>query len=113
MVTEDEDLEKIQEIAVQIIATVGSAKSHYIEAIQTAKRGDIKGARAMIESGTKEFNKGHSAHLKLLRQSAINNKNVAFSLILVHAEDQLMEAETFRVVAQDFIDVYERLDEKQ
>lgn len=30
-------------------------------------------------------------------------------MLLMHAEDQLMGAETFRIVAEDFIDVYERL----
>lgn len=74
--------------------------------------GDIAGAKALIESGNKDFNEGHTAHLSLLQQSAIDNKNVTFSLILVHAEDQLMQAESFRIIAEDFIDVYEKLNAK-
>ncbi len=112
MATEEETLEANQETAFQIIATVGSAKSQYIEAIQKAKEGDIEGAKALIESGNKDFNEGHTAHLSLLQQSAIDNKNVTFSLILVHAEDQLMQAESFRIIAEDFIDVYEKLNAK-
>ena len=38
--------------------------------------------------------------------------DIEFSLILIHAEDQLMQAETFRVIAEDFIDVYEKLLQK-
>ena len=30
-------------------------------------------------------------------------------LILMHAEDQLMSAETFRVMAEEFIEVYKRM----
>ena len=112
MATEEETLEANQETAFQIIATVGSAKSQDIEAIQKAKEGDIEGAKALIESGNKDFNEGHTAHLSLLQQSAIDNKNVTFSLILVHAEDQLMQAESFRIIAEDFIDVYEKIDAK-
>ena len=112
MATEEETLEANQETAFQIIATVGSAKSQYIEAIQKAKDGDIAGAKALIESGNKDFNEGHTAHLSLLQQSAIDNKNVTFSLILVHAEDQLMQAESFRIIAEDFIDVYEKSESK-
>ncbi|MCI1645455.1 MAG: PTS lactose/cellobiose transporter subunit IIA [Olsenella sp.] len=112
MASEEENLEATQEAAFQIIATVGSAKSQYIEAIQKAKDGDIAGAKALIESGNKDFNEGHTAHLSLLQQSAIDNKNVTFSLILVHAEDQLMQAESFRIIAEDFIDVYEKLNAK-
>ena len=112
MATEEETLEANQETAFQIIATVGSAKSQYIEAIQKAKDGNIAGAKALIESGNKDFNEGHTAHLSLLQQSAIDNKNVTFSLILVHAEDQLMQAESFRIIAEDFIDVYEKIESK-
>ena len=112
MATEEETLEANQETAFQIIATVGSAQSQYIEAIQKAKDGDIAGAKALIESGNKDFNEGHTAHLSLLQQSAIDNKNVTFSLILVHAEDQLMQAESFRIIAEDFIDVYEKIESK-
>ena len=112
MATEGDTLEANQETAFQIIATVGSAKSQYIEAIQKAKEGDIAGAKALIESGNKDFNEGHTAHLSLLQQSAIDNKDVPFSLILVHAEDQLIQAESFRIIAEDFIDVYEKLNAK-
>ena len=112
MATEEENLEATQEAAFQIIATVGSAKSQYIEAIQKAKEGDIAGAKALIESGDKDFGEGHTAHLSLLQQSAIDNSSVTFSLILVHAEDQLMQAESFRIIARDFIDVYERIGAK-
>ena len=48
----------------------------------------------------------------MLQQSAIDNNNVEFSLILLHAEDQLMLAESFRIIAEDFIDVYEKLLDK-
>ena len=40
---------------------------------------------------------------------------VASSLILVHAEDQLMSAEGFKIIAEEMIDNYRRIDrlEKQ
>ena len=87
----DDGMTATQEAAFEIIATVGTAKSMYIGA------------------GTEIFNEGHSTHLNMLQQSAIDNSNVEFSLILLHAEDQLMQAESFRVIAEDFIDVYEKL----
>ena len=33
------------------------------------------------------------------------------NLILVHAEDQMMSAESFRIIAEEFIAVYKRLSE--
>ena len=109
---EDESITSTQEAAFEIIATVGTAKSMYIGAIQKAKEGDIEGARSDVAAGTEIFNEGHSTHLSMLQQSAIDNKNVEFSLILLHAEDQLMQAESFRIIAEDFIDVYEKLLER-
>ena len=98
----DDGMTATQEAAFEIIAM-------YIGAIQKAKTGDIEGARADILAGTEIFNEGHSTHLNMLQQSAIDNSNVEFSLILLHAEDQLMQAESFRIIAEDFIDVYEKL----
>ena len=31
-------------------------------------------------------------------------------LILMHAEDQLMSAETFRIMAEEFIEVYKKIE---
>ena len=98
----------MEEVCFQIIANVGSAKSQYIEAISKAQAGDFDGARAMIESGSKDFLNGHNVHLQLLTNDA-GGRSVKFSMLLMHAEDQLMEAETFRVVAENFISVYERM----
>ena len=108
----DDEMTAAQEAAFEIIATVGTAKSMYIGAIKKAKEGDIDGARADVASGTEIFNEGHATHLSLLQQSAVNSGDIEFSLILIHAEDQLMQAETFRVIAEDFIDVYEKLLQK-
>lgn len=94
----------------QIIAAVGAAKSSYINAIQVAKGGDVEGARAAIEQGNESFKAGHDVHLKLLQRTAAGEQ-LPFTLILLHAEDQMAAAETFRVVAEDFIDVHDRLNE--
>lgn len=98
----------MEEVCFQIIANVGSAKSQYIEAISRAQEGDFDAARALIDSGSKDFLSGHNVHLQLLTNDA-GGRSVKFSMLLMHAEDQLMEAETFRVVAENFISVYERM----
>lgn len=101
-------MEGIELIAFQIIASVGSARSSYIEAIQEAKRGNFEEAEALIKAGDEDFNKGHHAHVSLIQKEA-GEEQVDLKLLLIHAEDQLMSAEGFKVIAQEFIDVYERL----
>ncbi len=75
---------------------------------QSTISGDLDGARELIKQGSDAFVEGHNVHLQLLANDA-GGKSVEFSMLLMHAEDQLMGAETFRIVAEDFIDVYERL----
>lgn len=53
------------------------------------------------------FTQDHLAHASLVTQEA-NGKHVAFQLLLVHAEDQLMSAETTHLFSQAFIDLYEQ-----
>lgn len=91
-----------------IVAQVGSARSCYLEAITCAENGDFEAARKLIDEGNVVFNAGHDAHMKLLQQEA-GGEELPFRIILLHAEDQLMSAEGFRILAERFITVYQRM----
>jgi PTS system cellobiose-specific IIA component len=99
-------MEEMELISFQIISTVGTAKSMYMEAIQAAKAGDFKKANQLIVDGTEIFLEGHKAHAGLIQKEA-NGENVQFSLLLMHAEDQLMTTEMFKLVAVEFIELYQ------
>lgn len=95
-------------ICFEIISAVGSARSSFIEAIEMAKNKDFEGAEEQIKLGEEMFIQGHHAHAKLVQQEASGDP-VQVSLLLVHAEDQLMSAETFKILANQFIDLYKTL----
>lgn len=100
----------IEEISFQIIAAVGTARSLFIEAIQEAKEGNFDAAQEKIKEGHKTFKGGHDAHFSLITQEADPDQPaVPFNIILMHAEDQLMSAEAFGILADNFIDVYKKL----
>ena len=99
-------MEGIELVCFEIISAVGGARSCYIEAIQLAKQGKFEEARQQIADGDELFNQGHRSHAKLVQQEA-NGERVDVVLLLVHAEDQLMSAETFKILANEFIDLYE------
>lgn len=101
-------MEGLELISFQIISAVGTARSMYIEAIQTAKEGKFDEARKMIEEGQKIFVEGHHAHASLVQKEAAGEK-CEFALLLMHAEDQLMSAEAFSIIAEEFICVYEQI----
>lgn len=94
----------------EIISNVGTARSFYIEAISYAKKYDFEMADKLMKDGIEAFNNGHSAHADLIQMEA-NSEDVPFSLILMHAEDQLMSAEGFKIIATEFIELYRRLSE--
>ena len=91
-----------------IITYVGTARSCFINAIQCAKKGDFQEADALISQGDEAYTQGHHIHADLLTLDA-NGKLEHGGLILMHAEDPLMSAETFRVLAEEFIDVYKKM----
>lgn len=100
----------LEEISFQIIAAVGSARSFYINAINSARDGEFEKAYELIEEGKNAFTKGHNAHFQLITQEADEEKEkIDINLILMHAEDQLMSAEAFGILANTFIDVYENI----
>ena len=51
---------------------------------------------------------GHDAHAGLLQKEASGESSV--TILILHAEDQLMSAEGFKIIAQELIDVYQRID---
>jgi Phosphotransferase system cellobiose-specific component IIA len=101
-------MDGIELISFQIISAVGMARSSYIEAIQIAKTGDWAAANDKIKEGEAFFNEGHHAHAQLIQQEASGEKT-EFSIILMHAEDQLMSAESFRIIADEFIQLYQKI----
>ncbi len=101
-------MEGLELISFQIISAVGTARSMYIEAIAKAKEGLFEEARAMVAEGQEVFTQGHHAHAELIQKEA-NGEKTEFALLLMHAEDQLMSAEAFGILANEFIDVYEKI----
>ena len=101
-------MEGLELICFEMIATNGSARSYFLEALEAAKRRDFLEAEKLMEEGDKMLVEGHHAHGRLLEQEAGEDK-VKVDLLLVHAEDQMMSAETFKIMASQFIDLYKNL----
>lgn len=103
--------EKIFEISFGIIGFAGDAKSLAFEAISEAKKGNIEEARAKIKESKDVMVQAHRFQTELIQNEASGNKT-EMSVILVHAQDHLMNAMNFQQLAEEFIDLYERLENK-
>ena len=102
-------MEGLELICFQIISASGGAKSAYMAALEAAKEGNYKEAENMIKEGDEMLNQGHAPHATLVQQEAAGH-SPEVSLILIHAEDQMMGAETFKAMVEQLIDVYKKLD---
>lgn len=98
-------MEDMELLCFKIISSVGEAKSDYISAIEAAKNGDFEKAEELIKHGENVFINGHHAHANLIQKEAAGEKTEV-SLLLMHAEDQLMSAETIKILATQIIDIY-------
>ena len=101
-------MDELVRISFQIIAAVGGARSSYVEAVGAAKEGDFDRADELMKKGEESFLAGHDAHTSLIQREA-GGDPVTMTLMITHAEDQLMAAETFKIVATELIDVYRHM----
>ncbi|MBU5592959.1 PTS lactose/cellobiose transporter subunit IIA [Clostridium sp. MSJ-4] len=103
--------ENMDMIAFSIISNVGNAKSLVMEAFYAAKEGDFNLAEEKLEESKQYFLEGHKVHASLIQKEA-NGEKVQVSLILMHAEDQLMSTETIAELVKEMIEMYKRFDTK-
>lgn len=101
-------MEGMELLCFQIISYNGSARSSYVEAITAAKEGDFEQAADLMKDGEANFVEGHKIHAQIIQKEAAG-EDFTLNLLLLHAEDQLMSAETLKIVATELIDVYKRL----
>ena len=101
-------MEGLELAAFEIISSAGMARSLYIEAIDCADNNDFENAQGKIDEASAYFIKAHQVHMNLLSDEA-NLKEMQNSLLLTHAEDQLMSAETLSILAEKIIRIYKRL----
>jgi len=101
-------MEGLELVSFQIIAAAGSARSSYIEALQVAKEGKFEEAKAMIKEGDDAFVQAHHVHAELIQKFA-GGEEVGANILLIHAEDQVMSAEVLKIMASEFIELYQKL----
>lgn len=104
LVPEEDKPATPDELCMQLVAYAGAAKSSYIGALRAARKHEREQAEVLLGTGDKQYQKACSAHLELLARSAQADSDVQLNFLLLHAEDQLSNAETFQVLAREFLD---------
>lgn len=101
-------MKELEKESFAIIAHTGEARSAYQEAVRAAKSGDFEAAEKLLKEGDEALIAGHIIHGGILAREGTPDK-AAVDLLLVHAEDQLMNAETFRFMAREMVEIHQKL----
>lgn len=97
-----------EEISFKLISLVGMARSYYIEAITLARNNKFKEAEDLIKKGNQYRIDAHKVHFDLIQKEVIGDYT-DFSLILMHAEDQLITSEVYQIMSEEIIKIYQEL----
>lgn len=98
--------ESMEMISFGIVAAAGQARSMAMEAIKTAREGDIESARKMLEESREAGLAAHDEQTKLLSREA-GGDHVPVDILLVHSQDHLMTAMLCQDLAEEIINLYE------
>ena len=97
------------ETAMELIAGAGDSRAYSMEAIGHAREGRFEEAKQALESAVSSMIETHEYQTQLIRDE-IQGKGTEVSLIMVHAQDHLNLALIMRDLAEEFVNLYERLD---
>ncbi|PAE37892.1 PTS lactose/cellobiose transporter subunit IIA [Bacillus sp. 7884-1] len=96
----------------QIILHGGNGKSSSMEAIAAAKEGNFVEANKKLKQASEALNEAHHVQTQLI-QNEVNGAKSEVSLLMVHAQDHLMNALTVRDLATVIVDLYETVSKKE
>ncbi|MGF3182542.1 PTS lactose/cellobiose transporter subunit IIA [Facklamia sp. P12945] len=99
-------VEEVQEIAMLMIANGGDARSQSMEAIRFAKEGNFDLAQQKFALAQESILTAHQLQTKLLVGEAQGNSS-KLSLLMIHAQDHLMNAMTVNDMAKEIVDLYQ------
>ncbi|MHC1735726.1 MAG: PTS lactose/cellobiose transporter subunit IIA [Erysipelotrichaceae bacterium] len=96
-----------ENIPFQLICNGGDASSLFLRAINEAKSGRIEEAKKLVEQGEVSLLSAHKIQTQLIVQEA-NGESVQMNVLMVHAQDHLMNAILLKELVGFFIQLYQR-----
>ncbi|OTA16864.1 molecular chaperone TorD [Xenorhabdus vietnamensis] len=104
----DFEQQNFEQHIIELLVHAGSARSSALMALQQAKEGDFRQAEVLMEESRRETRAAHVIQTKLIGLDEGSGK-LPINLITVHAQDHLMNAMVIQDLADNIIDLYQRL----
>ncbi|EUJ33954.1 putative phosphotransferase system (PTS) lichenan-specific enzyme IIA component [Listeria floridensis FSL S10-1187] len=96
---------ELEQTIMGLIVNGGAAKSSAMMAIQAAKDGDFEAADKNLADADAALLEAHHSQTALIQGEARGEKTEV-SLLMVHAQDHLMNGITFKDLAKEIVDLY-------
>jgi cellobiose PTS system EIIA component len=96
----------LEEISFHIILHAGNARSSAMEALQAAKKKQFDAAGEKMAEAAKEVHQAHHYQTQLLQKEASGDTQNP-TILLIHAQDHLMNAITVKELAQEIIEIHQ------
>jgi PTS system cellobiose-specific IIA component len=100
--------DKHMEVVMGLIMHGGNAKGQAFQAIQLAKEGQFEEAEAALQAANDELKAAHDVQTDMLTKEA-QGEHTEVDLYMVHGQDHLMNAITFKDMAVELIELMKRV----
>lgn len=101
-------MEELETIIFNIIIHGGNARALAYEALEKAREADYEEVERLLEECRQEMTLAHNTQTKLV-QDEVKGENVKISLLLIHAQDQLMTSMTEQTLIQQMIEMQKEI----
>ncbi len=97
----------LEEAVMEIIVNAGQSRSLCFEALHAARKGNIDEAKSLLREADGYARQAHKMQTKLIEQDA-GEARQPMTLIMVHAQDHLMNSLLARELSEEMIHLYQR-----
>lgn len=101
----------LEMIVFSIISNAGDASAKFLSAVKEAENGNFQEAESLMKIGSEDLLKAHKVQTEMI-QNELRGEKTEMSLIMVHAQDHLMNAMLLKDLANSLIKLHIKIDEK-
>ncbi|WP_077612452.1 PTS lactose/cellobiose transporter subunit IIA [Clostridium sp. Marseille-P2415] len=97
----------IEMIVMKLVVNSGNARSTAIEALRAAREGNFEHADELMNEADQMILQSHEIQTEMI-QNELNGKKVEVGLLMVHAQDHLMNAMTVMDLSKEMIEILKK-----
>ena len=96
---------ELEKVVFNIIVHAGNAKGYCFQALALAKKREFDDVEGLMKKAKEELLEAHSTQTKMIENEA-NGIKQEMTLLMVHAQDHLMNASLAMDLVVELIDLY-------